>query len=220
MSDQNPAIRKVPVKIGDDEVAAHADSLVAAMTEKEGIEADKKAAMTTFNERIEASETRIQELKHAIENREELRSVECLMEPDYKNAEMLFLHPKTREVLGKRPLEAEEYQTTLADVGKNRTPAAPAVDHPAGVCRYCKCTGDNPCDLGGDPAQICGWLTDAVPATTVCSKPACIKAYEDETLAPDNVTPIAAAAPAGKKRRGRPPGSGKKGGKGGRPAAS
>lgn len=227
MSDeQNPAIRSVTVKLNDDELRERADQLVAAMTEQEHVEGEKKAAVSVFKERIDMIEGRVHTLKLCIENRAEERKIECLMEADYKNARMLFLHPETRKELGSRPLEAEEYQTTLDGATKNM--GAPSFDELAagqpfqsGTCRYCRCDEEQACVVDEKTNKTCGWVTENVdPPKTVCSSPECVAEHADAIEQAKKVTPIGAGAAAGKKKgRGRPPGSKNKNGKPTEPTA-
>lgn len=209
---QNPAIRQVTVKLNDNELRDRADALVAAMTEQETIEGEKKAAVSVYKERLDAVDGRIHKLKLSIENRAEERGIECLMEPDYKASKMLFLHPETRKVMGDRPLEAEEYQTNLGDVGKNRTPDVLAAGKPfqPGTCRYCLCDEKNGCVIDEEKNTICSWITDVDPPRTACSSPECVKEHAEAMEQAKKVVPIGAGSDA-KKKRGRP--AGKKNGK-------
>lgn len=220
MSDeQNPAIRSVTVVLTNDELRERADQLVAAMSEQELVEGEKKAAVSVFKERIDAIEGRVHTLKLCIENRAEERKVECLMEADYRAGEMHFIHPETKAVLGKRPLEAEEYQTEISGASGNKAPAEPdvlAAGQPfqSGTCRYCRCDEEQACVVDEETNKTCGWLTENVDQPkTVCSTPECVKEHEDSLAQAKKVTPIGSAAAWKKKGRGRPPGSKNKNGK-------
>jgi hypothetical protein len=45
------------------------------------------------------------------------------------------------------------------------------VPHPAGVCRFCRCTEESACELpNGEP---CAWFT-----AEVCTNPPCVRAFK------------------------------------------
>ncbi len=125
--------RSLPCELTDEELRERADQLVVHIRELEALDEEKKEASKKFRDKMRAIGSKVSVFSKQIEDKKEVREVECLEAPDYNRKLMVITRKDTGEVLGTRPLSSEDLQAPLPnltpiDGGKKggKAKAAPA----------------------------------------------------------------------------------------------
>lgn len=147
------------------EVAARAAELARITTELSQMEDKKKAAMSSYKDKIDRAIVDARSLARKVSERREMRTVECRLNFDYRLGRAYLVRTDTSEVLEERPLTAEERQPKLP-IGEKK-------------CRVCGCTTEKGCELARE--YNCSWVDGE---EDLCDNPECLRkaGYTEESI--------------------------------------
>lgn len=107
-------IEKVlPVELSDDELKVKASELTTALRKKNSIEADKKAVMAEFKNKIEDVAVEIADLTTIVHEKKERRPVKCYIKFNYERSIVETVRSDYGEVVESRSMTIAERQQKL-----------------------------------------------------------------------------------------------------------
>lgn len=106
-------VMKLPVVLSERELAARAAELAREVRKGKEVEDEKKTTMADFKARTEAIDMKVRELSEIVDTKQEDRSVECIVDPDYAAGTMVTVRRDTGEVVQSRPMTQDERQIHL-----------------------------------------------------------------------------------------------------------
>ena len=115
LSEEN---RSLFTKLTDTEVAAHALEAAKVTLDIGELEDQKKAAASTYKDRIDRAFCQVRELSRKVKDREELRDVKCVWCADFKAQKATLVREDTKEEISFRDLTAKEMQMELPKAAK------------------------------------------------------------------------------------------------------
>jgi len=108
--------RPLRCMLSEDELRAVGDEVARLVQEKDKLEADKKALMSSFKAKIDAADAAISEQSNKIRNKYEYRTVECEVIQDFKSLRVRVIRKDTQDILEERLMNAAELESkTLFD---------------------------------------------------------------------------------------------------------
>jgi hypothetical protein len=115
-------LKTLEVRLTEEEVAASAQELAAALTKRADLEARKKSVTAAIKGEIETIDAQACLLTRRVATRRDWREVECTEEPDYRRGEVRVVRCDTLETVTVRTMTARERQMELDE----RAPAPTA----------------------------------------------------------------------------------------------
>jgi alpha-L-fucosidase len=109
-----PIIKQLPVDLTEEELRARGDELAQKDIELDALETMIKASNADWGEQRKTLKKVILQTANAIEQRKEMRDVECREEADFEANEVRTVRIDSGEVVGVRAMEPSERQSTLA----------------------------------------------------------------------------------------------------------
>ena len=110
--------RNVFVALTDDEVAKYAQEAAKITLDIGELEDQKKAAASTFKDRIDRAFCTVRELSRKVTDHRELRDVECIWYADTKKKKAFLVRQDTGEEVASRDLTVKEMQAELPGTEK------------------------------------------------------------------------------------------------------
>ena len=107
--------RRVQVTLTVEEITARGRALAEAEANRSKVDAERKAAASTFRDTIVGIDAVIDRLTREVNSGEEERAVACVEAADHERGEWVTTRTDTGEVLDTRPFSAEERQGALFD---------------------------------------------------------------------------------------------------------
>ena len=105
--------RSMFVKLTPGEVAVYALDAARVTLDIGELEDQKKAAASTFKDRIDRSFCVVRELSRKVKDGQELRDVKCTWHADYETRKAFLIRDDTGEEIQSRDLTAQELQGNL-----------------------------------------------------------------------------------------------------------
>lgn len=102
-----------PVPYTEEELAEMRTELAGEMMAFQKIEEDKKTADASFKAKMDAHWDRIGEILEELKAKKHSMEIEAIVEFDDKSKTKQYLHPETRAVLKKAPMEPKDFQRPL-----------------------------------------------------------------------------------------------------------
>jgi len=110
-------LRRLPVKLTNEELLDRSKSLTTELDKKDALTAKKKSEAEKIAGDIALVEEGIQALRKALRDGEEERDVECHVHRDFDNHTVVTIRNDTGEIIEERPMTQAELQTSLLDRG-------------------------------------------------------------------------------------------------------
>lgn len=101
-------VRKLPVKMTEEEVADCGRLLVERMTQRDEVAAEKAEAMSTFKDRLELADGLVQAARESIQTGEKKVDVECDVVYSWEENKVSVVRKDTGEVVEERAMDAAE----------------------------------------------------------------------------------------------------------------
>lgn len=121
-----PFLKKLPVKLTEEERLQKADECASKLVEVRDLELEKAEQAKDMKAKISRAKLRVAELKDEIRTRTEIRDVECAESRDDSTQCIVTRRLDTGKIIDSRPMDDHERQTTLFAVRTKRksTPSA------------------------------------------------------------------------------------------------
>jgi len=112
--------REMFVKLTDTEVAGYALEAAKVTLDIGELEDQKKAAASTYKDRIDRAFCQVRELSRKVKDREEIRDVKCVWRADFRAQKATLVREDTGEEISFRDLTSKEMQLEIPGVGKKK----------------------------------------------------------------------------------------------------
>lgn len=115
--------RNLKCRLTEEEVAAAAEEVARLVQERDQLESDKKAYVSSFKSKIDAANASITEQSNLIRNKYAYRTVPCRAELNYTQTRVKVTRTDTNEVIEDRLMNyAEKDSQTIFDGPKSDIP--------------------------------------------------------------------------------------------------
>jgi len=114
--------RQLPVDLNEEEIADRGRAMAKSVSEKAGLQEEKKSATADINAKIKACGEVIRKLSEIISGGKEDREVSCEVKKDFDSNTVTVVRDDTGEVVEERPLTVDERQENMFP---HRDPKAP-----------------------------------------------------------------------------------------------